>query len=410
MQSRFELFVALRYLTARRKQAVISVITLISVLGVAAGVMALVVAMAVTNGFRNTLQQKLLGATAHVMVMEKEVSEGIKNWRELGNKLRYLAHVKRVSPSLYDTVMFSGTQPMGGVLKGILSPEQSPPPDILRHLKAGNFTDWQDSRGYPPIILGSKLAEQIGMTVGEKMYVFTRQGEITPAGPKFTRYPFFVIGIFESGFVDIDGSWAFTSLDAVQKILGLTDVVNAVELDIDNLELAPQVAKAAEAVAGPKLAATHWMEQNKQLFSALSMEKAVTVVVIGLIQIVAALNILITLTMMTMEKQRDIALLISMGAKRAQISRIFILQGLVIGIVGTISGVIAGHAICHFADKYRLLELNEAVYSLSFVPFQPRPTDTLWIAAVALIVSFLATLLPARAATRIAPVEALRYE
>jgi lipoprotein-releasing system permease protein len=219
-----------------------------------------------------------------------------------------------------------------------------------------------------------------------------------------------VTGIFESGFFELDSLWAFAPLSAVQKVLSLSDVVNAVELRIDDVNLAPEVAKAAETLAGPTLSATTWMEQNRQLLNALKMERAVTVVTIGLIELVAALNILISLIMMVMEKHRDIAILMSMGARRQQIRKVFMFQGVLIGVCGTVIGMAAGYLLSDLANRYRWIRLDEQVYSLSFVPFEPRLIDGLWVPAAAILVSFLATIYPARSATRIAPAEALRYE
>jgi len=399
--ARFELFVARRYLKAKRKQAVISVITVISVLGVAAGVMSLVVALAINNGFRNTLQRNLLGATADVTILEKEPGYGIENWRELTGRLRQAPRVTSAAPSLYGAVFLSGPlQSEGAVLKGV---EISGGADrgLLRQLKAGSVEGLRDTAGLPGIILGAKLAEKTGMRLRSIVTVISPQGNLTPVGPWPKTERFRVAGIFESGFYDIDSAWAYTSLAAAQRLLGLEDVVNALELKIDDIYQAPAVARAAERIAGPKLGATTWMEQNRQIFNALRMEKAVTWVTIGLIVLVAALNILITLVMMVMEKYRDIAVLMSMGARREQIRRIFMFQGVLIGAVGT---------LIFLADRHRWIRLDESVYALSFVPFEPRWLDGVWIAAAALLVSFLATLYPARNAARIPPAEALRYE
>jgi len=219
-----------------------------------------------------------------------------------------------------------------------------------------------------------------------------------------------VVGIFESGFYDVDSYWAFTSVSSAQQIFNTGDVVNSIELQLDDIYQAPEVAKMAEKIAGPKLAANTWMEQYHQILNALSTERIVTIVTIGLIGLVAALNILITLVMMVMEKNRDIAVLMSMGAKHQQIRRIFMLQGVLIGVVGTAIGLTLGYSLSILADHYRWLRLNEDVYSLSYVPFNPRWEDGIWIAAAAIFVSLIATLYPAKAATSIAPVEALRYE
>ena len=410
MAARFEFFVARRYLKAKRKQAVISVITVISVLGVAAGVMSLVVALAINNGFRNTLQRNLLSATADVIILEKEPGYGIENWRDLAVRLRKLPRVTSAAPGLYGAVFVSGPlQAEGAVLKGIELGAR-PPGGLLGRLKQGSVEGLKGTEGAPGIILGSKLAEKTGMRLHSLVTVISPQGNLTPLGPWPKTERFRVAGIFESGFYDIDSGWAFARLEAAQRLLGLEDVVNAIELKIDDLYRAPEVARAAEQVAGPKLAATTWMEQNRQIFNALRMEKAVTWVTIGLIVLVAALNILITLVMMVMEKYRDIAVLMSMGARREQIRRIFVVQGVLIGAVGTVIGLGAGYTLSYLADHHHWIRLDEAVYALSFVPFEPRWVDGVWIAAAALLVSFLATLYPARSAARIPPAEALRYE
>jgi lipoprotein-releasing system permease protein len=406
----FELFIASRYLRAKRKQAVISVITVISVAGVAAGVAALVIGIAINNGFRDTLQRSLLGATAHVLIQEKDPGDGIDNWSQLDPKLRQLPHVISVAPNLYGTVLLAGPLQAGGAeIKGI--PLEGPP-DMLKHLKQGSFERLKDSSGLPGIILGSHLAQSTGMQLDSVVNVFSPRPEMFgPLGLKFPApFRFRVVGIFESGFYEIDSYWAFTSLSSSQVVFNEGNVVNSIELHLDDIYQAPQVAKLAEKIAGPKLMAKTWMEQYREILNALSTERMVTIVTISLIGIVAALNILITLIMMVMEKNRDIAVLMSMGAKRQQIRRIFMLQGVLIGAVGTAIGLTLGYSLSILADRYRWLRLNEDVYSLSYVPFNPRWEDAIWIAAAAILVSLIATLYPAKAATAIAPVEALRYE
>ncbi len=408
---RFEFFVARRYLSAKRKEAAISAITAISILGVAAGVAALIVALAINNGFRNTLQRNLLGATAHVSVLEKEPGPGIANWRELIVAFHKTPGVLAASPVLYGAVFFSGPmQSRGAILKGIDVTAELQASDTLKTLKSGSAARLRETDGLPAIILGARLAQETGMLQDSVVTVISPQGELTPFGPRPSYRRFRVVGIFESGFYEFDAGWAYTSLKAAQETLSVDDVVNQIELRIADLNRAPEVAKAAEALAGPKLAATNWQEQNRQLLNALKMERIVSVVTIGLIEIVAALNIFIALVMMVMEKRRDIAVLMSMGARREQIVRIFMLQGVLIGVAGSAIGVAAGRALCLIGDKYKLLRLDEQVYALSYVPFEPRITDTLWVPAAAILVSFLATIYPARSAARVAPVEALRYE
>jgi lipoprotein-releasing system permease protein len=405
----FELFVAARYLRAKRKQAVISVITIISIAGVAAGVMALVIAIAINNGFRSTLQRSLLGATAHVMILEKQPSAGIENWKQLEPELRKAPHVISVAAGLYGPVLLSGPlggQASGAELKGV---PVDTPPDMLLRLKQGSFDALKNSSGTPGIILGARLAQNTGMLFGSVINVLSPQGELTPFGMKPNYLRFRVVGIFESGFYEIDSLYAFTSLQAAGQLFDVRSV-NSIELKLDDIYKAPEVAAAAQKTIGPELIANTWMEQYKQILGALSMEKVVTAVTIGLIELVAALNILITLMMMVMEKNRDIALLMSMGARRQQIRKIFVLQGVLIGVVGTVIGLTLGYTLSFLAERYQWLSLNQEVYSLSYVPFAARWQDGLWIAAAAIFISFIATLYPAKNATSIAPVEALRYE
>ena len=412
MTRSFPLFVALRYLRAKRKQAVIGLITLISILGVAAGVMALIIALAINNGFRNTLQANLLGATAHVSILEKEPGYGIRDWRKLTEALAALPHVASAEPTLYAPVFFTGPlQSDGGIIKGIRPDVAAQPVGALTRLVEGSLAGLKENEGgLPGIVLGVRLARNVGMTMDSVINVISPQGELTPFGPRPSYRRFRVCGLFESGLYELDAHWAFTSLEAAQSLLGVGDVVNSIELRLDDIQRAPEVAAAAEKIIGKDLAATTWMEQNRQLLGALKMERIVTVITIGMIQLVAALNILIALAMMVMEKHRDIALLMSMGCRREQIRNIFILQGVIIGVIGSILGLTVGELLCYLADKYRWIRLDAEVYALSYVPFEPRWIDAVWVPAVAILISFLATIYPARSATRVAPAEALRYE
>jgi lipoprotein-releasing system permease protein len=413
MASGFEMFIAERYLRARRKEAVISIITVISVCGVAAGVMALVIALAVTNGFRNTLQRNMLGAMAHIDVMSKRQLDGIENWRELQERIRKLPHVIAVAPALYMPVYLSGAvNSKGGIeLKGIDVDAEMAITGALKNLKAGSLDRLRDPNADPPgILLGSRLVEEAGMVLNSRIKVVTPEGKMTPYGPLPAVVPFYVSGVFHTNFSDFDEGWAFTSIHAAQKALSLDDVVNQIEVNVDDLNRADEYAKEIEKVIGPQYTTSTWKELNKQLFSALNLERIVTMIVIGLILLVAALNILITLVMMVMEKYRDIAVLMSMGARPSQVRRIFMLQGVLIGAVGSALGLILGYGISYFAGKYHWIHLPEAVYPVSYLPFEARWVDGFWIAGVAILVSYLATIYPARSATRIAPAEVLRYE
>ena len=399
----FELFVARRYLRAKRKQAVISV------LGVAAGVMALIIALAINNGFRGTFQRSLLGATAHINVLEKQVDQGIPDWRNLVAKIEKLPRVTGAAATLYGSVFLSGPlQPSGCVLKGIDPASPTQRADLLKVLKQGSIDDLD--KDLPGIILGSKLAQETGMRLNSQIQVISPQGEMTPFGPRPAYFRFRVVGIFESGFYDLDKTWAFTSLKQAQRIMSLADIVNSIEIKVSDLDAAPDIAREVEQLTGPKLAALPWTEQNRQILGAMRLERTVAILTIGLIQMVAALNILITLIMMVMEKQRDIAILMSLGTTQAQIRRIFLYQGLLIGAIGTSIGLLLGYGLCYLGDHYRWISLDESVYSVAFVPFEARWTDGVWVAGLAIAISVLATLYPANAATKVAPAEALRYE
>jgi lipoprotein-releasing system permease protein len=407
----FELFVARRYLSAKRKQVAISTITLISVIGVAAGVMALVIAVGIENGFRNTLERDLLSATAPVSILEKEPAGGIDNWEDIAQKLGRLPRVKAATPGLYEPGLLSLVNSDAVEVKGVLLGQNAPLPDLLKNLKSGAVADVAARPGeLPGVILGARLAEDIGAVQGKEVRLIIPNGKLTPFSVEPSVEKLRVAGIFESGFYDVDLHWAYMRLEDAQRVFKLGDVVNVVELQIDNIFSAPEVALAADAAVGPRLAATTWLEQYRAYFDALKMERTVIVITIGLIQMVAALIILVALIMMVMEKHRDIAILMSMGARIQQIRRIFVYEGALIGGAGTIIGLATGYLICHFADKYHWLKLNQQVYALSYVPFDARWADGLWIAGTAIAVSLVATLYPARNATRIAPVEALRYE
>ena len=410
--SRFEWMVALRYLRAKRKQTVISVISVISVLGVAAGVAALIIALAINNGFQSTLQASLLSATAHVSILERNPAYGIENWEKLIPRLKRLPHVISATPGLYGEVAVKGpVLGSGAVLKGVPIGHGAPIPDMLRHLKAGSLASFDNPHtGEYSIVLGSRLAEQAGLVLHSPVTVISYQGELTPLGVVPSLYHFRVVGIFESGLYDLDSTWAFTSLPAAQRVLDLNDVVNTIELRLDNIFEAPQVARQAEDIIGPKLIASTWMEQNRSLLDALKLEKTVSVITVGLIELVAALNILVVLVMLVMEKHRDIAILMSMGTRRQQIQRIFVLQGLIIGSLGCVIGLCCGYVVTVLFNHYHWLRLDEQIYSISYVPFQNHWTDGIWVAALALATSFIATLHPSRSASRIAPAEALRYE
>ena len=424
----FELFVAARYLRAKRRQAVIGVITVISIVGVAAGVASLIIALAINNGFRQDLQDRLLGSTSHINLL-RIASDGIRNWQPLLSRLEKQPHVVAGAPAIYEQVLISrGARAQGAVLKGIIPQDERKVSAILDSIKQGSAASLDETptessptvtddepgappaSSLPPIILGKDLADELGATVGSLVTVTSPQGELTPFGivPKYKRFK--VTGIFASGFFDYDNTWAFIRLSDAQRLFDLTDVVSVLEFKVDDIYQAGVIGQKLEAEAGKGFMSTNWMEQNRALFHALRLERIVTFITIGLIVFVAALNILISLIMMVMEKTRDIAVLVSMGAKRRQIRRIFIYQGLLIGVIGTVLGLIAGFALSWAGGHYHLFSLSAEVYSIDYVPFAPRPIDGLLVALVAVGVSFIATLYPSWSAASVLPAEALRYE
>jgi lipoprotein-releasing system permease protein len=434
---RFELFIATRYLRAKRRQAFIGIITGISIAGVAAGVASLVVAMAITNGFRQDLQQRLLGSTSHIS-LQRVADDGIQNWPALMDRLSKEPHVVATAPAIFEQVLISrGPRARGAVLKGMIPRYERKVGDLLNSVKQGSAVPLEEETtpppppipdnaaaqspdslegvqqrvaAMPPIVLGKEMADNLGATVGSTVLVTSPQGELTPFGmvPKYNR--FHVVGIFSSGFFDYDSSWAFVRLSDAQKLFGLGDLISVVEFKIDDIFKADQITTQLETAAGKGFMATNYLEQNKALFHALRLERLVTFITIGLIVFVAALNILISLIMMVMEKTKDIAVLMSMGTRRAQVRNLFIAQGVLIGAIGTTIGLVLGYAISYAGGHYHVLTLSPEVYSIDYVPFAPRAIDGVWVALFAVLISFVATLYPSWSASRILPAEALRYE
>ena len=462
---RFELFVATRYLRAKRRQAFIGVITAISILGVAAGVASLIVALAINNGFRQDLQQRLLGSTSHVSLLRVQ-SDGIKDWPALLERLQRQPHVVAAAPAIYEQVLISrGPRARGAVLKGMIPAYERKVSDLLNTVRIGSADALEETSGspasrpdsstdkdststvanggaratsdstataadksvrptttdsladvhervaaMPPIILGKDMADEIGASVGSVVLVTSPQGELTPFGmvPKYNRFR--VVGTFNSGFYEYDTSWAFARLSDAQRLFGLGDLISVIQFKVDDIYQADGIAKELEQAAGQGFMASSWMEQNRALFRALRLERLVTFITIGLIVFVAALNILISLTMMVMEKTKDIAVLRSMGTRKSQIRRLFVAQGLLIGLIGTSIGLVFGFALSWAGARYHLISLAPEVYSIDYVPFAPRVLDGVLVALVAIGISFVATMYPSWSAARILPAEALRYE
>ena len=408
----FELYVALRYLRAKRKQKLISFVTVISIGGVMVGVAALVIAMAINNGVQGSIRDHLLSANAHINLLAKDAFQGITDWQPVAETVRETEGVVAVAPALYGEVMV--TTPLrarGAFIKGIDIDKEMEVADLLNSIVEGSLEDLRKGAvDAPGIILGRELADQIGARLHTRVTVLNPQGEMTVFGRVGVTKAFRVVAIFDSGFYEFDNAWTFTTLKAAQQTLSLGDVINAIEVKTVDLDQAEVVARRIEQRTGASYAASTWMERNRSVFNALQMEKLVTAIAISLIMLVAALNILISLVMMVMEKSRDIAILKSMGSSRRQIRRIFMWQGMIIGALGTTAGLVLGHGICWVCNRYRLIPLEEEVYGLEYVPFAPDVPDGIAVALAAMVVCYLITIYPSGSAAKVAPVETLRYE
>ncbi len=413
---RFELFVAARYLRAKRRQAVVGVITSISVAGVAAGVAALIIALAITNGMRRDLEDRLVDTTAHVQLM-RVAGDGIRNWQSLMARLERLPHVTAASPELNEQVMVArGARAGFALVVGILPNDENRVSNLLKAATPGSVDALQPqmrttagSNELPPIVLGKDLADSIGATVGDSVMLVSPQGELSPMGIMPQYVHFRLAGTYHTGFYQYDTAWGYVRLADAQRLYDEPDLVSVISFKLDDLNRAPEIGREIEQASGQGFQTTNWMEQNRELFRALRLEQIVTFIVIALIVIVAALNILIALTMMVMEKTRDIAVLMSFGVDPSQVRRIFLYQGLLISVIGTVFGLLLGYFAAWAGGKYPI-HLSPDVYSIDTLPFAPRLVDGVIVAAVSIGISLLATLYPSSAAARILPAEALRYE
>jgi lipoprotein-releasing system permease protein len=423
---RFELYVAARYLKAKRRQAVVGVVTAISVAGVTAGVAALIIALAITNGMRHDLQDKLINSSAHVQLMQVD-GMGIADWQSLLARLRKVPHVVAASPGLFEQVLVArGARDGGALIEGILPDDERTVSDLLSKATPGavqalepqaapqvdsqpESADPQNAE-LPPIVLGSDLADTIGASVGDSIIIISPQGEMTPMGliPKYVRFR--LAGTFHSGFYQYDDQMGFLRLADAQRLFDEPDLLSVISFKVDNLNNAPQIAHDIETAAGKGYMTTNWTDNNRELFRALRLEQIVTFIVLALIVLVAALNILVALTMMVMEKTRDIAVMMSFGVDPGQVRRIFLLQGLLISVVGTVLGLSLGYLASWAGGHYHFIHLSADVYSIDTLPFAPRVLDGVIVSVVSIGISVLATLYPSSSAARVLPAEALRYE
>jgi lipoprotein-releasing system permease protein len=417
---RFELFVALRYLKAKRKQAMVSVISGISILGIAAGVMALVIALALSTGFREDIQAKIVGATAHVNLLHLD-NTPIEDYERVLERADEAPGVIGSAPAIFNQVFLAGARRnQGAVLKGI-DPESEPEiSDFFSHIVSGDpgalsrtmpDPGAEEPRPLESIIIGREMSRAMGVRLGDVLKVFSPMGRLTPLGMTASEKTFRVAAIFESGLWDYDANWAYVHIRAARRLFSLpAGSASVLQFKTEDMERVQDAADTIRAAAGSGFTTTTWIDLNRPLFSALKLEKLVLFLTISLIVFVASLNIVTTLIMMVLEKERDIAILTAMGATSRTVMVVFMLQGVIIGLVGTMLGAGLGIGACWFLDTYQLIRLPAEVYSIPYVPFHLRLWDIVAVSGTTLLISFLATLYPARSAARLDPVEILRYE
>lgn len=405
----FELHVALRYLLAKRKQAFISVISFISTLGVTVGVMALIIALALMTGLQQEVRDRILGSNPHIFVWKQG---GIGDYPAEVAKLRQVARVIGAAPGILDKALVTAGDAEAFItVKGIDPALEVSVTDVGAAMQSGTLdaVARRSADGFGTLLLGADVARQLGVGVGDTVSLLTAQGTLSPGGmmPRWRRLT--VAGTFSLGLYEFDSTYGFVSID-VAKALFDKDAVDFIQLRVDDMYAAPAIAPAIPATLGPEYLTQDWADMNRSLFSALWIEKVAISLAIGLIVVVAALQIVASLILLVMEKHRDIAILKTMGASARSVTRIFMLQGLIIGIVGTTVGAAAGGALAYVADRYQLIRVPMDVYQVSHVPFTIQPLDLAIVVVSAVFVCFVATIYPSRQAARLDPAQALRYE
>ncbi len=404
---RYELFISLRYLKAKRKQVLLSIITLISIFGVALGVTALLVTLSVMNGFRNNLTDKILGTYAHITVLHQN-AQGLNNYVEVQKIIDNMPHVLSSSPFVYGQIMLKYEQNnVGTVVKGILLKDEIRTTSLKDNMTAGTLDTLNDDKN---VILGSELAKNLGVRVGEELFLISSSGIISSFGLVPRMEKFKVTGIFESGYYEYDAGLVYISLSSAQALFNLEQKVNGIAVKTDDPYRVGEIAVRMQEELGFPYWVRSWMAMNRNLFSALKLEKITMFVILVLIVLVAAFNIVATLMMMTMEKTKDIGILKTMGATRKSITIIFIWEGLIIGIIGTTLGCIGGFLISKFLDIYQFIKIPADVYYLDKLPVKMELNDFVIVTISAIVISLLATIYPSWKAGKLNPCEAIRYE
>jgi len=406
-----ELHIAKKYLLAKRKQTFISIISFISVGGVAVGVMALIIVLAVMSGFERELKDRILGATAHVHVTSLEGS--IPNPFARAEDVRKVDGVAAASPYIFSQMMISsGSGSVGGVLRGVDTATIGEVTRLARDLRSGKLEDLHRAGkdSLPGVILGKELAGNLAVGRGDMVEVLVPGGSVTPLGafPKTARFR--VVGISESGMYEYDATFAYVSFGEAGRLLGMEERATGIEVKVRDIYAAADVAKRLRSTLGYPFWAKDWMQSNRNLFSALKLEKVVMFIILVLIVLVAAFNIISTLIMVVMEKTKDIAILMSIGATRRTIRRIFAIEGLIIGVTGTALGTFMGAALCYLLRRYKFIQLPSDVYYITTLPVLLELKTVLLVVVSSVLICFLATVYPAAQASRVDPAEAIRYE
>jgi lipoprotein-releasing system permease protein len=416
----FELFVSLRYLKAKGKQAFISFNTVISVAGVMLGVTAMVVVLAVMTGFGTDIKSKILGMNAHIRIMGRDGK--VENHLVTLKIVETVEGVEAAAPFIHGQIMLrSGAGVSGAVLKGVDPSRAGQVLELEKSIKQGTLELLNTPEGIdkdpgdqsaPGIILGKELARLLLVGPGDELYaVSPLGGSLTPLGSRIPHMKRFrVVGVFDSGMYDYDTSFAYVSIESAQRLLRLGDAVHGIEVKVGDIYHVERLGGEILANLGPGYWAQDWMQMNKNFFSALRLEKVVMFIILVLIILVAAFNIVSTLIMMVMEKTKDIAILKSMGVTARGIMKIFVIEGLIIGVVGTVLGLLGGGVLCFLLKRYEFVKLPSDVYYISTLPVRVQPLDVVLVAVSAIAISFLATLYPSYQASRLDPVAAIRYE
>jgi len=410
----YELFIALRYLKAKRGHTFISIITFISILGVTVGVTALIVVLSVMTGFEEDLRNKILGVNAHLVVLE--LGKGMRYYQDVAEKTKQVEGVVASTPFIYQQAMLSGGGGvMGVVIRGIDLQTVGGVTVLPQRLSQGGLDGLKvplgdSSKESPGIIVGRELSKNLGISLMDEVDILSPTGTVTPMGPIPRIARFKVVGIFDLGMYEYDSSMAFISIENAQRFFRLEDMVTGLEVRIKDIYRAKEIGEGLQRVLGSPYWVRTWMDMNKNLFSALKLEKIAMFIILVLIIMVAAFNIISTLIMVVMEKAKDIAILKSMGATSAGIMKIFMIEGLVIGVTGTLLGLLGGFGLCELLRRYQFIKLPSDVYYISTLPVKMEPLMVFAIGMAAIGISLVATLYPSWQATRVDPVEAIRYE